>query len=63
MSKETQKIYKKQIDEATKKIRMNISSAALKITDDVYHDLLVSVRDDINRSLELQEQANNNQYE
>lgn len=59
MSKVTQRIYKKLIDEATRKIVISISRAAYDIAEDVRHDLMVSVRDEINSQLARDEQKNN----
>lgn len=57
MSKETQKIYKKLIDDATSKIVISISRAAFDITNDVCHDLMVSVRDEIDRDLQRMDEV------
>lgn len=52
MSKETQKVYKKMIDQATREITISISRAAYDITAQVHDDLMRSVRDEINKYLE-----------
>lgn len=61
MSKETQKAYKKMIDEATSKIVMSISRAAFDITQDVCHDLMVSVRDEIDNCLQRMDETHKNE--
>lgn len=55
MSKETQKIYSKLIDEATRKIVMSINQAAFDITHEVCHDLMVSVRDELDNCIKRME--------
>ena len=52
MSNETQKIYEKLINEATNNIVMSISRADFDITDKVFDDHLLSVRDEINKCIE-----------
>lgn len=51
MSKATQKVYKRLIDEATSRIVMNIFNAGYDITREVQKDLLLNVRAAIDERL------------
>lgn len=47
MNKEAQKAYHKMIDEAADKILLNVNTVAFDITDIVFTELLVAIRQKI----------------
>ena len=52
MSKKTQQAYKKMIDEAADKMLIEVNKEAFDITEDVFTDILLAMREKIDELLE-----------
>ena len=52
MSKKTQQAYKKMIDEAAGDMLIEVNKKAFDITEDVFNDILLSLREKIDELLE-----------
>ena len=52
MSKKTQQAYKKMIDDAARKMLIEANKEAFDITEDVFNDILLSLREKIDELLE-----------
>ena len=52
MSKKTQQVYKKMIDDAAGEMLIEVDKKAFDITEDVFNDILLSLREKIDEILE-----------
>jgi len=60
MSKKAQRLYKKMIDEAASKIVIDANREAFKITEGVFADILLTLREKIDEILERKSPTSNN---
>ena len=52
MSKKAQQVYKKMIDDAAGEMLIEVNKKAFDITEDVFNDILLSLREKIDELLE-----------